>query len=62
MKVYQLTDKDFEALLTAIDRDPGHGQDGGSSVMITDVEVIAYNKAHRFYNYHIRTWIDSVCK
>lgn len=62
MKVYQLTDKDFELLLTIIDRDPQHGRDGGSSVSLTDEEMEVYREAHRFYNYQIRKWIDGVCK
>jgi len=62
MKVYHLTDKDFKALLIAIDRDPAHGRDGGSSRVLTDEETKAFREAHRFYNYHIRGWIDDVCK
>lgn len=62
MKVYLLDDKDIETLLTAIDRDPQYGRDGGSSVALTDEEMEVYREVHRFYNYQIRKWIDDVCK
>ena len=60
MKVYQLTDKDFEALLTAIDRDPKHGFSGGGSMVLPADEMKAYQEAHRFYNYQIRKWLEGV--
>lgn len=62
MKVYQLTDKDVQALLDAIDRDPAHGFDGGGGVVLSDVEKRAHGDAHRFYNYQVRKWIDRVCE
>ena len=62
MKVYLLTEKDFEKLLAAIDRDPRFGETGGSSQTLSKEENQAHLKAHRWYNYHIRGWIDSVQK
>lgn len=47
-------------LLTRLDRDPRHGRDGGSSAVLTDAEVRAYEEAHRFYNYQVRTWLREV--
>lgn len=61
MKVYQLTEKDFERLCVIIDRNPVHGLNGGGSVVLTDTETEAHRTAHRFYNYHIRNWIADVC-
>lgn len=60
MKAILLTDKDIKDLLTRLDRDPRHGRDGGSSAVLTDAETRAYAEAHRFYNYHIRTWLAEV--
>ena len=64
MKVYMLTEADFEKLLLRIDRDPKHGREGGSSqasVRDKDKEPI-YDEVHRFYNYHVRTWMSEVQK
>lgn len=60
MKVYILKDSDFEHLLTSIDRDPRHGERGGSSQVLSTVEEGAHDDAHRFYNYQVRTWINLV--
>jgi hypothetical protein len=62
MKAYILTEADFEKLLLMVDRDPKHGQTGGSSdASVRDREnAQAHEKAHRFYNYQVRTWIDQV--
>lgn len=64
MKAYLLTEKDFEYLLTLIDRDPKHGRDGGSSQSSVRNPGIdeAHDQAHRFYNYQVRKWIDEVKK
>jgi hypothetical protein len=62
MKAYILSEDDFEQLLTAIDRDPKWGTKGGSSQTVSQVEKLAYEDAHRFYNYQIRTWLDKVKK
>lgn len=62
MKVYLLKESDFDALLVAIDRDPIHGLNGGSSDALGEKEREAHKKAHRFYNYQIRCWIDNVKK
>ena len=60
MKVYIIKDSDFQNLLDNIDRDPQHGARGGSSQSLDKQERQAHRDAHRFYNYHIRTWIDSI--
>jgi hypothetical protein len=62
MKAFILTDSDFEALLSAIDRDPQYGERGGSSGCLSEGEKSAHDKAHRFFNYQIRTWMDQVRK
>lgn len=58
MKVYVIQDSDFEALTTALDRDPKHGPTGGSSTVLTPEEQRAHDEAHRFFNYQVRTWIE----
>lgn len=62
MKAYILTEKDLENLILRIDRDPQHGDNGGSSnASVNDPgRREAYNEAHRFYNYQVRKWIDEV--
>jgi len=60
MKAYILTEKDFDLLLSEIDRNPEHGWNGGSSAVISEEERRVYNEAHRFYNYIIHKWIDKV--
>jgi hypothetical protein len=62
MKAYILSDADFDTLLLKIDRDPKYGVNGGSSdLSIRDSkEQEIWDKAHRFYNYQLRTWIDGV--
>ena len=67
MKIYLLTDKDFEELLAQIDRDPTHGTAGGSTTALSSPErreevSEIYRDAYRFYNYHIRRWLDGVKK
>ena len=63
MKAYILTDADFEKLLLKLDRDPRHGDNGGSSRGTIDLrEQQIWDEVHRFYNYQLRTWIDSVQK
>ena len=60
MKAYILKDIDFEKLITELSRDPIRGETGGSSVVLSKEEQEAFDKAHRFYNYIIRRWIDEV--
>ena len=60
MKVYLLKDSDFQKLLDNIDRDPEYGLTGGSGQVLTEVEKLAHHTAHRFFNYHVRCWIDEV--
>ncbi len=59
-KVFLLREKDFEDLLTRIDRDPQHGSEGGSSAVLTENEKRAFDQAHRFYNFHVRRWISEM--
>jgi hypothetical protein len=63
-KVYLLTQSDLDLLLTMVDRDPKHGAKGGSSdaPVRGPVENAAHDKAHRFYNYQVRSWLDKVQK
>jgi hypothetical protein len=60
VKAYILTEDDFKKLLLRIDRNPKHGYDGGSSQVLSKEEEEAHDKAHRFFNYHIRMWMDEV--
>jgi hypothetical protein len=60
MKRYLLKMSDFEALLTAIDRDPTHGERGGSSQCLNSEELDSYKRAHSFFNYQVRRWVDRV--
>jgi len=57
-----LTEKDFEDLLMAIDRDPLWGAQGGSSQsQVRDREQNqAHEDAHGFYNFQLRRWIQQV--
>lgn len=61
-KVYLITDADIYQLLTLIDRNPRHGESGGSSQVLSKEEEEAFNKAHRFYNYQVRSWLDDTVK
>lgn len=60
MKVYLLKDVDFERLLAAIDRDPVRGLRGVNRVILSGEERELHERVHRFFNYHLRQWIDSV--
>jgi hypothetical protein len=60
VRIYLVTDSDVDALLTCIDRDPDHGQDGGSSAHLNDRDRMVYREAHAFYNYQIHKWLDRV--
>lgn len=62
MKVFILKEEDFQQLLCMIDRNPEHGRNGGSSVILNDIEKQYYDDAHRFYNYQVRKWLDMVQK
>jgi hypothetical protein len=61
-KVYLLTETDFERLLLNIDRDPHHGDNGGSSRVLTEQESSVHKETHKRFNYWVRVWIDSVKK
>lgn len=60
MKMYIIKEEEFEALLAALDRDPRHGQDGGGSIVLSKQDQEAHNRAHRFYNYQVRSWVNKV--
>ena len=60
MKAYILSDRDFEDLLSAIDRDPKWGFEGGSSAVLSAEQRQLHDEVHRFFNYQIRTWMDKV--
>ena len=64
MKIYMLTEADFERLLLKIDRDPMHGRKGGSSnAAVRDPsQQPIWDEVHGFYNYRLRSWIDEVQK
>jgi len=62
MKIYMLTQEDIELLTTMTDRNPEHGFNGGASRKLNAHEQLAYEEAHRFYNYQVRTWIQKVTK
>lgn len=57
MKVYILKEEDFDNLLLAVDRNPEHGHNGGSSVVLTDTEKRAHQEAHAFYNLQVHRWV-----
>lgn len=59
-KVYILTQEDIDLLTTMVDRDPDHGERGGSSNHGLDRQ--AHREAHAFYNYQVRTWLAKVTK
>jgi hypothetical protein len=59
-KVFLLTQDNFDALLAAIDRDPTWGTQGGSSATMTQAERDIHDRAHRFFNYQVRTWIQKM--
>lgn len=60
MKAYILKEEDFALLRAKIAGNPEHGQSGHSSQVLSHAEKEAFKKAHRFYNYVIERWIDSV--
>jgi hypothetical protein len=60
MRVYIIKDSDFDDLTAAIDRDPQWGERGGSSQILNPEEREAHERAHRFFNYQIRVWIDAM--
>lgn len=61
MKAFILTETDLDRLLLRIDRDPKNGGSSQSSVR-DPMKEQAYDEAHRFYNYQVRTWIAEVSK
>lgn len=62
MKVYVLTQSDIDELLLSIDRNPRHGPNGGSSIVLSESEQRYYDESHRFYNYQVRRWVERVTK
>lgn len=61
-KVFLITQDDLERLTTMVDRNPKHGERGGSSTLLSEAQERAHDEAHRFYNYQVRLWIDMVSK
>ncbi len=55
-KVYILTDKDFEDLISKLKEDPRYGRG------LSEKEERFYSEAHRFYNYRIHRWMEEVKK
>jgi hypothetical protein len=62
MRVYVIKQDDLERLLAFVDRNPEYGQRGGSSQAMTDAERQAHDRAHSFFNFQIRRWIDEVTR
>jgi len=60
MKVFILNEKDIESLKSRIDKDPRHGYEGGSSMIVSEADAKIYDEVHRFYNYQIRKWIEEI--
>lgn len=61
MKVYIITDDDISRLILAIDRNPQHGQNGGSNRGTpTQEQLKAEEEAHNFFNLQVRRWIKEV--
>lgn len=60
MKMFLLKQEDIDLLSTMIDRNPEHGQRGGSSQMLSEADLKAHREAHSFFNYQVRTWIAKV--
>lgn len=61
MKIYVITDNDLNRLILRIDRNPQHGEDGGSSRGTpTPEQRKAEEEAHRFFNYQVRCWMSEV--
>lgn len=59
MKVYLLKDEDFEELLTALRLDPARVPVlGNANGQLTEEQRRVFDEAHRFYNYHVRTWME----
>lgn len=61
MKVYLITDDDISRLILAIDRNPQHGQNGGSGRETPTPEQLKMEgEAHAFFNFQVRRWIKEV--
>lgn len=58
MKVYMLTEADFERLLLRIGQDPRPRIPAQSPHNADHRDLI--EQAHRFYNYEIHTWLSAV--
>lgn len=56
MKAYILKDEDFEKLIDKIEKKREHGS------TLTVQEQMLENDIYRFFNYHIRVWMDEVKK
>jgi hypothetical protein len=59
VKAYILTEADFERLRAAIKQDPRFQR---GAVTQNNAEQMAHLEAHRFINFQVCNWIDSVQK
>jgi|WetSurMetagenome_2_1015567.scaffolds.fasta_scaffold04771_12 hypothetical protein len=62
VRVYLIKDEDLDRLRTLIDRDPRWGEQGGSSQVLSKEEELEHGRAHRWFDWQICAWIDSVKK
>lgn len=61
MKVFIITESDLSNLILAIDRNPQHGEKGGSSRGTPSREQLAVEQeAHSFFNFQVRRWIKEI--
>lgn len=61
MKVFLINDDDLNNLILAIDRNPQHGHNGGSSRGTpTKDKLMIENEAHSFFNHQVRKWINGI--
>lgn len=61
MQVCIVKKSDIDRLLVMIDRNPIYGSDGGSHLgNQTKEQLEAYEKAHSFFNYQVRKWVDQI--
>lgn len=60
MKIFQLTQDDFDRLFLTLDQNPEQSE--GSMHHMGDAERSAYREAHRYYNHRLRRWVAEVTK
>ena len=57
MKQYVITDEDIKRLHMMLAQDPARPANP-----ISEQERRAHENAHRFYNYHVCTWLEEIKK